>query len=323
MPTRHRLPVPGPNGDYTAVLSDEQWALAQKEGFTDIEAAAWWLLHALPNLCGGDMTTLQHDYPQRPEHLLAASAGRVIEVTPELAIVDGTFDVVGMRGDSWTVEVYGEVVDEDGNTDVIDHSGQVVVTIDSAQGVGKTNSIVLATDKRDRRMLACFWDNLILHDDLARVAQWVAAFFQPRPSSPLHHDSVKVLCEADGAGRFTGHELTFLGVPHELFWQSKNNNAERCIVQAKRRVEANPRGAPLVLQEECDELQRDEKNHLKGRKDALMMYGMANVWIDGHPYVQPVDVVAAKDRRNRMSFEDSLRDHEAQQRGGRGTRFGP
>jgi hypothetical protein len=309
--TLHRLPT----GD-TVELSDEEFDDCVKEGFTRSEdgrcAAAWWLKHALPNLCGGDRVTLFHDYPQHEKHLLAASAGRVIEATPTLAEVDGHLEVIGMRGDVWNIEIYGE------HGEPIDHSGQVVVTIDSAQGVGKTNSIVLATDKRDRRILAAFWDNTILHDDLARVAQMVAAFFVPRKRSPYHHDKVTIICEADGAGRFTAHELTFLGVPHELFWQSKNNNSERCVVQAKRRIEAKPHGAPLVLQEEADELQRDEKNQLKGRKDCVMMAGVANIIIDERPYEPPIDVVAEKDRRNRMSFQESLRDHDmSNRRGGR------
>lgn len=303
-----------------AELTDEMFDYCVKEGFSRTDdgrcAAAWWLLHALPNLCGGDRTTLQHDYPQRPEHLLAASSGRVIEATPSLAEIDGHLEVMGMRGDLWSIEIYGR----DGEP--YDHSGQVVIAIDSAQGVGKTNSIVLAVDKRDRRPLACFWDNTILHDDLARVAQMVAQFFAPRKRSPYHHDKVTIICEADGAGRFTAHELTFLGVPHELFWQSKENNSERCVVQAKRRIEARPHGAPLVLQEECDELRRDEKNQLKGRKDCIMMYGIANIIIDDRPYEPPVDIVAEKERRNRMSFQQSLQDHDASNRRGGRPRWG-
>lgn len=304
-------------------ISDDEWEDCKREGFTDRRAGAWWLKEALPNKCGGDRVRLMHDYPQHPKHLLAMSTGRVIEATPALAEVDGYLEVIGMRGDLWVAEIYGEpvysdtLVDAAGDplviaTEPIEHSGQVVVVIDSAQGVGKTNSIVLAIDKRDRRILACFADNTILHDDLARVAQMVALYFAPRRRSPLHHDRTTIVVEADGAGRFTAHELTFLGVPHELFWQSKDNNAERCVVQAKRRIEARPNGAPLVLQEECDELRRDEKNRLEGRKDCVMMVGLANVWIDEHPYEPPVDVVAEKDRRSRMTFQASLADHDAQ-----------
>jgi hypothetical protein len=306
----HRLP----DGS-VVTFTDEQYEECVKEGFSRTregrEAAAWWILHALPNLASGDRIVLQHDYPQSPKHLLAASAGRVIEATPELAHVDGHLEVTGMRGDTWSVEVYG--TPEHG---AFEHSGQVVVTIDSAQGVGKTNSIVLATDKRDRRILACFWDNTILHDDLARVAQWVGAFFQPKRRHWSHNDKVTTVCEADGAGRHTSHELHFLGVPHELFWQSKDNNAEKCVTQAKRRIEANPTGAPLVLQEECDEHKRsdDGKNKLEGRKDCVMMVGVANVFIDAHPYEQPIDPVHEKERRGRMTFEASLRDHEMQSR---------
>jgi hypothetical protein len=315
MDTQHLTPT----GDIVT-LTQAQFDDCTKEGFSDSDdgrcAAAWWLFHALPNLCSGDRVTLMHDYPQHPKHLLAASSGRVVEATPELAPVDGHLEVMGMRGDLWSVEIYGD------NDTPIEHSGQVVIAIDSAQGVQKTNSIVLAVDKRDRRILAAFFDNTILHDDLARVAQMVAKFFEPRKRSHLHCDKVTIVCEADGAGRHTGHELTFLGVPHELFWQSKNNNAERCITQAKRRIEANPTGAPLVLQEECDELKRDEKNQLKGRKDALMSFGIANVYIDERPFSPVLDAVAEKDRRGRMSFAASLADHDASHGASRRPKWG-
>ena len=39
------------------------------------------------------------------------------------------------------------------------------------------------------------------------------------------------------------------------------------------------RGAPSILRTECRELVRDEKQQLSGRKDCVMMYGMANVII--------------------------------------------
>lgn len=336
MSTWHRTASLDEHGAHVLVeLTDDAFEECIAEGFPRTEdgrcAAAWWLFHALPNLCGGDRTQLYHDYPQHPKHLLASSAGRVVEVTPSLAIVDGWLEVQGMRGDTWNVEVYGdEVYEQNAMGDAVltsagepvvigseraPHCGQVVVTIDSAQGVSKTNSIVLAVDVLSRRPLMCFSDNTVLHDDLARVAQLVAMQFQPRRSR-LHHDVCTVVCEADGAGRHTAHELTFLGVPHQLFFQSKDGNAEKCIVQAKRRVEARPRDAPLVMQEECDELQRDEKNHLKGRKDCLMMYGMANVWIDEHPWVPPVDKAAEQDRANRLYTYEPLRPGE------RGARVG-
>ena len=293
-------------------IDEAQWAEAQAIGITDREVAAWFMW-ARDNKCGGDMLRARREYPIRVEDCWSASSGRVVEATPPVATLDGTIEVTGMRGDAWHIEVYSD------GEDAIQHSGQIVIAIDSAQGVGKTHSIVVAVDKRTRRVLACFADNTILHDDLARVAQTCAMYFKPRAASRTHHDRTQVVCEADGAGRHTAHELSFLGVPHDLFWQSKNNNAERCVVAAKRHIESNGHPAPKVLTEECDELHRDERSHLKGRKDCLMMYGIAMLTIDASPYVQPADPEAHRDRRNRMTFADSLADHDAG-RSGRGLR---
>ncbi len=290
-----------------ARITDEQWLMAQGEGFTDRSAAAYWLAELLPAKAGGNLVMLMHEFPQKQEHMFSSGAGRVVEITPPLAEVDGHLEVTGMRGDAWNVEIYGEL-----GAPIV-HSGQVVVTVDTAYGVKKTNSIVLATDMETRRPLACFWSNEILHDDLARVAADVTRFFSP-PLKSAKRDRCTLVVEADGIGHGTCVELMTLGVPHHRFYQGKDDNAERCITQAKRRVEAGMKGAPSIMLEECDELHRDERKHFKGRKDVLMMFGIANVWIDSHAFTPAPDPEARKDKANRMHFEDSLREHEQQQR---------
>lgn len=322
-----------------AVLTDEEWKTARAEGFTDKRAAAWWLKEALPNKCTGSWPMLLHDFPQKEEHLFASDHGRVITVDPPVAVVDGYLEVHGLRGETWAIEVYGEheylmrgaeyVYDDNGKPIVVDtkqikDSGQVVITVDTAYGVKKTNSIVLAVDKHTRRPLACFADNTILHDDLARVAMTLRDFYATKRGPTLKHiynDSVSLVVEDDGIGSATCTELMSLGCPHERFHQGNidlagNSNASRCITAAKTHIEAGMRGAPSILREECRELVRDEKQQLKGRKDCVMMYGMANVIIDERPYQHPRDRDAEKERKQRMSFEDSLREHLESSRGG-------
>lgn len=328
----YRLDVP---------ITDAEWQTAKDEGFTDRRAAAWWLKHALPNLCAGSDLILMHDFPQKASHLFAAGLGRVILVDPPTAVVDGHLEVHGLRGDTWAIEVYGEhdylmrggeyVYDDNGKPIVVDtkqiaDSGQVVITVDTAYGVKKTNSIVLAVDKHTRRPLACFADNTILHDDLARVAMTLRDFYSRKRAPTLKHiynDSVTLVVEDDGIGSATCTALMELGCPHERFHQGNvdlvgNSNASRCITAAKTHIEAGLRGAPAILRAECRELVRDEKQQLKGRKDCVMMYGMANIIIDERPYQHPRDKEAEKERAQRMSFEDSLREH-LESAGGSGT----
>lgn len=322
-------------------ITDAEWQTARSEGFTDRRAAAWWLKEALPNKCTGSWAMLLHDFPQKEEHLFASDHGRVITVDPPLAVVDGHLEVHGLRGDTWAIEVYGEhdylmrgtdyVYDDNGKPVVTDtrqiaDSGQVVITVDTAYGVKKTNSIVLAVDKKSRRPLACFHDNTILHDDLARVAMTLRDFYKtkrPPTMKHIYNDSVTLVVEDDGIGSATCTELMTLGCPHERFHQGNvdlvgNSNASRCITAAKTHIEAGMRGAPSILRAECRELVRDEKQQLKGRKDCVMMYGMANVIIDERPYQAPRDKEAEKERAQRMSFEDSLREH-LESAGGSGT----
>ncbi len=313
-------------------ITDEQWAHTIDEGFTDRRAAAWWLTEGMQRSAGSELM-LMHDYPQIERHLFAAGLGRVILADPPEAIVDGHLTVHGLRGDDWYIEVYGEnvyamdgfdyVTDSSGKpvvlrTEMIEHSGQVVITVDTAYGVKKTNSIVLAVDKLTRRVLACFADNTIKHDDLARVAQTMREFYSAKRSPTLkkiYFDDVTLVVEADGIGDATGTELVNLSCPHERFYQGDldkvgNSNSYRCVMAAKTAIEGAKLPAPAILRAECRELVRDEKQHLKGRKDCVMMYGMANLIIDQRPYQHPRDKEVEKERASRVSFEESLRQYE-------------
>jgi hypothetical protein len=322
-------------------ITDEQWERAKAEGFRRRKAAAWWFHEGLQR-CAGSELMLMHDFPQKEEHLFAAGLGRVILADPPVATVDGHLTVHGLRGDDWQIEVYGEnvyrmdgfdyVYDAAGHPVVedtvqIEHSGQVVITIDTAYGVKKTNSIVLAVDKNTRRILACFSDNTIKHDDLARVAQTMREFFSLKRAATFTHiyyDDVTVVCEADGIGDATATELMNIGCPHERFYQGNvdlvgNSNSARCVMAAKTHIEASRFPGPAILRTECRELVRDEKQQLKGRKDCVMMYGMANLVIDERPYQHPLEAASEAARKRRKGFEEALKDYE-KERGGAGAR---
>ena len=176
--------------------------------------------------------------------LFAAGIGRVILTTPPPAVVFKHLEVAGLAGDVWRIEVYADSYLDPATRawalSPIRHSGQVVISIDTAMGRGKTNSVILATDKRDRRPLACIWSPLIRYDDIARCAEVLRRHF----SSPKHN--AVIVCENDGVGDATTERMDARGIPHQV-WSQVAGNKERCITATKRRVEAGVKGVPKLL----------------------------------------------------------------------------
>jgi hypothetical protein len=199
-------------------------------------------------------------------------------------------------------------------TRAIAHSGQLVISIDTAMGRHKTNSVVLATDKLTRSPIAALWSNSIRYDDLARAAQGVWHWYGPKGRSIVKCKSYPtIVVEDDGVGDATCLELDNLGVPYERFSQAHRfdgkTNQERCITATKRRVEAGLRhGAPEILREEVKRFVRDEKGDYQGPKDCIMTQGIALAHIDEHPFEHTIDPETVKDRAQRVYLEERLRE---------------
>lgn len=259
----------------TDAISDDEWKMCQeRHGFTDRAHAAWWLRHALVNLCQGDETRLMHDYPQIEDHLFAAASGRVITTTPRIAPVVERIDVHGLAGKLWQVEVY--IPPEQ-------CSGAFFVTVDTAWGANKTRSTVMVTDVADGRILACFCSPIVMYDDLARIAQRARQVYADRmPKVPLVRPRSECIIEINGSGNATAHEATKIGLPFIAMDQVKNHHThgqDACVKHAKRMIETpGPEGSivagPPELAEECDALQKVNGNYV-GMKDLVMTYGMA------------------------------------------------
>lgn len=287
--------------DLPPYLTAEQWAYAQKQGFTIKEAAAWWLLEALPNKAQGDLLTLMHDYPQIEEHLFVAEAGRVVTLTPQIATVVERRELHGLSGKTWHLDVY--VRPED-------CSGAVYITIDTAGGRNKTRSVVLVVDRRSAQILASFCSAVVMYDDLARMAQLARHYYlevAPSKGRATVTRGADIIVEVNGIGASTAHELAKIGEPHNEMDQVKNyteHGEDACLKFAKRQIETrvpvlkldaagkvarDEKGNPVTtghevsvvagppeLAAECDALKR-EKGVLVGMKDVLMTYGMALV----------------------------------------------
>lgn len=252
------------------LISDAEWNTCRElHGFTDRAAASFWLRDALVNKAAGDMQRLLHDYPQAEWHLFAATSGRVITTTPEVAEVIERIPCYGVGGQRYMVEVY--VKPED-------CSGACVIPVDTAWGVNKTRSVILVVDLHNAKILASFNSPNIFPDDLARVTAHLWHTWQQRSPKPMHmQHRTTPLVEINGSGQMTSHELTKAGVAHVTMDQLKNLHtwgADACLKAAKRQIEAGLVKGPPELAEECDSLTKRDGRY-EGLKDILMTYGMA------------------------------------------------
>ena len=282
------------------LITDDEWARMQREGYTLREAAAWFLTVGVEK-CGGSELRAYHEYPQLESHLFQAGADRVIRKTPPIAPIFEHIDVHGVGGEKWRFEVYG-VLDAHGVVQPWEPSSQLMMAIDTAYGIHKTNSVVKLADKRDCRILGSFSSKTIKADDLARVAQAVMYRYSEGERR------VQLIVEENGVGKWTCHELDKLGVPYETIDQGKDDNAEQCIVEVKRAIEGEMTPSDSELAEECDSLHKDEKGRLVGYKDNIMTYGMMLVKRRSDGYDNPVD---ERERKRRVYFADAMKQEMA------------
>lgn len=288
------------------VLTATQWSFAQAEGFTSEAAAAWWLLHALPNLCAGDLVRLMHDYPQHPRHLFQASEARLIRVTPKVLEAIDHVQTLGVGGDVWTTRVFIKPEDT---------SGACCIGVDTSQARGASRSVVLVVDKADGRICACLADAFIKEDDLARVALTMQHHYE-RVGMPTPRAHI----ENNGIGSATEHQAQRIGLIYEPVVQSGDKwstTTDECITAAKRAIEAaNPEHGfgPKELAQECNELRRDAKTGAyTGRKDVIVTYGICLRVRerDGH---STRDKEAERLRRERPDFKRDVANLLAQRK---------
>lgn len=299
-------------------LTVDERAFARDNGFSSDSAAHYWLREILPNKCEGDIITAFREYPPQERHMFQVSDSRVVMVDPPQAVVidDACFSVFGIAGDSWRVEVYGSKhVGPRGEEQIAahEHSGQLVCTVDTARGIEVSRSVVLVTDKRDKRILACCASDKLRYDDLARVAMETCAHFAAQQKGC----KVELVVEDDGVGDATCLALERLGFPFVRFSQgtidetTKKTNKEKCITLAKRALEAGSTTVPSELKEECDELHKDEKGRYRGRKDVVMMYGMALVWVQTNAFDPKT---RDPERKEKNYYQEALQQHLASRR---------
>ena len=262
------------------LITDEEWAWAQEEGFTDRSAASWWVW-ALDNEAAGDFAGLCHAYPQKPEHLFMSAAGRFIRCQPEVL---KPVDVLTVEGDadSWKVEIYRKPEDT---------SGQCVIGVDTAAGKERDHSAVAVIDKADGQVCASFNSDLIWTDDLARVAQAAQEHYTrviPPPHTFAREEVITphVVIEDNGIGAATVQAMTRLGRPHTALTMTDAGRLEG-LLMVKRACERGELYGPRRLADEADSLHHDDLGRFKGAKDLCMALGFALRHLKVWPYIPP------------------------------------
>lgn len=254
-----------------STITDEQWAHAQTEGFTDRAFAAYWLGVLLPNKCGGDSIQLMHEFPQVERHMFAISTGRWIKNSPDVVAPISSWNVLGIRGDDWPVLVYREPKD----------CGRCFIGVDTAEGKGRDRCVCVVVDETDWRIVALCVSNRMVFDDLARVTLEVQQKYTKAGVAPL------AIIEEMGIGSATVVAASNLGVIHDVHTPT-DETKYRGLLLSKMAVESGLLVGPMELTEECDELHRDPiTGKFKGRKDILMAYGFCAQRMEEAPWLKP------------------------------------
>ena len=256
-------------------ITDEQWAWAQKQGFTRRDAASYWLTEIVPNKCEGDTMRAFREYPPTPDAMFMASEARWVNTTPKVLAPVDVHTVMGVSGTDWKVLIY--IKPED-------CTPEPFIGVDTAEGKGQDRSVVAVVDRVSRRLCAVFVSDRAMGDDVAKITHYLWALYSKvRPDGELWRP--KVVIEDNTTGGITIQPAYRLGFPFETF-NTDEVSRYNGLLEASRAVELGYLEGPKELAEECDELHRDDvTGKWKGRKDILMAYGFCATRIAESPPV--------------------------------------
>lgn len=236
--------------------------LVGEMGFTCEETMAF-IQWAFTALCDGDIHALLREYPNTPESAFASADGRWVRKSPPV------LPSVGHRVGEHTLEIF--IPPEE-------TSGQCIIAVDTAGGLGKDRSAIAVMDRKDGRLCATFVDEWATVEDLVAVAKAAQDLYtrqdepefavqrSPAPRIPL------AIIEDNGIGLATVQEAVKRGLIYRAVHQ-KAGSTYNCLLKARLAVEGESVMGPLALTEECDELSVD-KGKFRGHKDLLVCIGL-------------------------------------------------
>jgi hypothetical protein len=245
-------------------------------GFTNIETMAF-IQHAYVNLVDEDFLALGREYPMTSAQCFAAAEGRWIRITPK------TLPSTGYKVGEHTLRIF--VPPEE-------TSGQCVIGLDTAGGLGQDRSAIAVIDRKTRKLCASFVDEWITIEKLISVAIETQKLYtriekneyptlkDPPPREPL------LLIEANGIGHASIQQyMSQYGGNFRKVTQ-REGTTYACLLQSKIWVERGVVMGPYELCQEADEC-HTENQKFKGKKDLLVSIGMALQQINEQPYSEP------------------------------------
>jgi hypothetical protein len=249
--------------------SDEEWL--RGEGFTNREAMAWWV-HRLNNRFAGDRVSMMREYPQLVRHCFTLAEGRWVQVEPEVVDPVRRTAADGLDGVRWMVDWFRHPEAT---------SGYSVISVDTALAANQDKSAVIAVDKADGALIACFASNRCHRDDLARVACHVKELLTPK-SREMKSPEPTIIVETNGPGKYTWDSIGALG-GSPLSHHTDTGGQYAALLHARRALESRTVYGPQIFAKEARELYRKGRDWL-GEKDCLMALGIAMIHIEKNPY---------------------------------------
>lgn len=244
-----------------AALTDQDWAEAQKLGFTSRGSAAWWFAELRSK--GGEQDLIQHlhDYPVIPEHCFMVHKGRWCRINPE----------VSEHTTQGGIKIYEKPIP----------SHNYMVGVDTSGGVGKDGNCAVVLDRHTRKLVGFWKDN---RATTAEVAAKLAEMDQ------IWHPD-KFLIETNGIGQATFQAAKDLGLAAKSITTTEATKYQGLLL-ARNHVEAGVIYGPEELAEEAASLYCDDDGKFKGKKDAMMAIGFALKAIEAHPLEIPIRIPA-------------------------------
>lgn len=177
--------------------------------------------------------------------------------------------------------------------DVKATSGQIVIGVDTAGGLGRDSSAIAVVDKRDRALCASWVSSSATISQIVDVLAVVAKAYsvtEPHPylvgGPAIERSKPAVVVETNGIGQATWQAAAARAIPHLQGVTTTEASKYRGLLHVRRAIEDRQLAGPQELADEADDLHvRDGR--FEGKKDLSMACGFAFVAIDAAPYRAP------------------------------------
>lgn len=263
-------------------ITDEDWEWLQGEGYTDRAAAAWFR-QAIENEFAGDVNHAFRLYPQKPEHMFRMAGSLWVRAQPEVTepVARHVIKSDVHSNEQFQVQIFRP--ESEG-------SGQYIIGVDVAAGIGRDASAISVIDKSDEFLCASLRSSTIIGHDLEAAIAEVQRMYthEERPVSILDPvRRVPAACiETNGIGNTIYQNCAAKGL-HVIPVTTNTSTQYAGMQMVKLAIERGHIYGPPELLEEAEGCYRNEHGKFEGPKDLLMSIGFALNQLSKEPYVEP------------------------------------